>query len=391
MALGQLSAMVYIDGCFMKIANLVLNNFINDSRVLKTSRTLRNSGYDVCVVALHDTGLKEHETINDFLLHRIKLVSRAWSKHRLVQVLKLIEFIGRFCFIYRKFDCLHCNDLLGLFVGFCCKLTRPKIVLVYDSHEFAINDVPNQSARSIKLKKMLEGFLIKFAHNVINISDSIANEYSRLYNIAKPHLVLNCPAYYEQPKRNLFRESLGIRSDQIIFLYQGYLCTGRGIELILDAFSDFVTDKVVLVCMGWGPLEAFILEKSRQRNTIFLHPAVTPDVLLNYTSCADYGISFIENACLSEQYCLPNKLFEYLMAGLPVLTSNLFEMKRFVESEGVGIVAEEFTVTGFKRAVEALLIQDYGAIQNNVFVTRKRYCWEEQEKVLKEIYRALQA
>lgn len=373
----------------MKIANLVLNNFINDSRVLKASKTLLNSGYDVCVVALHDTALKEHEMISGVSVHRIKLVSRAWSKHRLIQVLKLFEFIGRFVFRYRKFDVLHCNDLNGLFVGCCCKLTRPKTIIVYDSHEFAINDVPNQSARSIKLKKILEGFLIRFAHSVINVSDSIANEYARIYNIPKPHLVLNCPAYHEQPKRNLFREYLGIRSDQSIFLYQGGLSKGRGIELLLEAFSDLDTDKNVLVCMGYGPLEGLIQEKAQQQNTVFFHPAVPPDVLLNYTSSADYGILFYEDTCLNHRYCSPNKIFEYLMAGLPVLTSNLFEMKRLVETEGVGIVAEENTVEGFRNAVEASLVQDYDAIQKNVFAARKKYCWEEQEKELKEIYHAL--
>ena len=373
----------------MKIANLVLNNFINDSRVLKTSKTLLDSGYDVCVVALHDAALNEHETINGVSVHRIKLVSRAWSKHRLIQVLKLFEFIGRFVFRYRKFDVLHCNDLNGLFVGCCCKLTRSKTIIVYDSHEFAINDVPNQSAYSIKLKKILEGFLIKFSHSVINVSDSIANEYSRLYNIPKPYLVLNCPAYHEQPKRNLFRENLGIRPDQTIFLYQGGLSKGRGIELLLEAFSDLDSDRNVLVCMGYGSLEGLIQEKAQQQNTVFFHPAVSPDVLLNYTSSADYGVSFIEDSCLSYRYCLPNKIFEYLMAGLPVLTSNLFEMKRLVETEGVGIVAEENSVEGFRKAVEASLSQDYAAIQKNVFAARKKYCWEEQEKVLKEIYHAL--
>lgn len=373
----------------MKIGNLVFNNSTNDSRVLKTSKTLLNSGHDVCVVALHDTALKEHETISGVSVQRIKLVSRVWSKHRLIQVLKLFEFIGRFVFRYRKLDVLHCNDLLGLFVGFCCKLTRPKIIIVYDSHEFAINDVPNQSARSIKLKKICEGFLIKFSRFVINVSDSIANEYSRLYDIPKPRIVLNCPAYYEQPKCNLFRESLGIRSDQIIFLYQGRLNKGRGIELLLDAFSDLNSDRNVLVCMGYGQLEGLIREKAQQKNTIFFHPAVIPDVLLNYTSSADYGVSFIEDSCLSDRYCLPNKIFEYLMAGLPLLTSNLFEMKRLVEMEAVGIVAEENTINGFRKAVEALLSQDYDAIKKNVFIARKKYCWEEQEKVLNEIYRDL--
>ncbi|MBF4256159.1 glycosyltransferase [Vibrio anguillarum] len=389
MALGKLPALVYINGYGMKIVNLVLNSFVNDSRVLKTSKTLINSGYDVSVVALHDSGLKEHETISNVSVYRIKLVTRSWPKYRLIQILKLFEFVVRFIFRYRKFDVLHCNDLNGFFVGFCCKLTRPKIIIVYDSHEFAINDVPNQSARSIKLKKILEGFLIKFAHGVINVSDSIANEYSRLYNIPKPHLVLNCPAYYEQPKRNLLRESLSIRSDQTIFLYQGGLSKGRGIELLLEAFSDLDSDRNVLVCMGYGPLEALIQEKAHQQSTIFFHPAVTPDVLLNYTSSADYGVSFIEDSCLSYRYCLPNKMFEYLMAGLPVLTSNLFEMKRLVEIEGVGIVAEENTVEGFRKAIELSLNQDYEEIQKNVFSARKKYCWEEQEQVLREIYNVL--
>jgi glycosyltransferase involved in cell wall biosynthesis len=141
--------------------------------------------------------------------------------------------------------------------------------------------------------------------------------------------------------------------------------------------------------MGYGPLEELIRERSRKYSTIFFHPAVNPNVLLNYTSSADYGVSFIEDCCLSYRYCLPNKMFEYLMAGLPVLTSNLWEMKRLVETEGVGIVAQENTVEGFRQAVTASLKQDYAMTQENVFATRKKYCWEEQEKVLKEIYDAI--
>jgi len=109
-------------------------------------------------------------------------------------------------------------------------------------------------------------------------------------------------------------------------------------------------------------------------------------VLLSYTSSADYGILFYEDTCLNHRYCSPNKIFEYLMAGLPVLTSNLYEIRRLVESEGVGIVAQENTVESFREAVIASLKQDYSAIQSNVFNARKIYCWEEQEKVLKAVY-----
>ncbi|MEV3814094.1 glycosyltransferase family 4 protein [Aeromonas allosaccharophila] len=357
--------------------------------MLKTSLSLMSFGFDVKVVALHSDGLLVNENVSGVSVNRIYLMTRRWPKSNLFKLMKLVEFIVRFCISYRESDILHCNDLNGLFVGVICKFTRPAIKLIYDSHEFASNDTPNQSAFSIKYKKILEGMLIKFACGVINVSNSIANEYSHIYKIPKPYLVLNCPLYHEQPKRNLFREYLGIRSDQTIFLYQGGLSKGRGIELLLEAFSNLDSDRNVLVCMGYGPLEGLIQKKAQQQITIFFHPAVTPDVLLNYTSSADYGVSFIEDSCLSYRYCLPNKMFEYLMAGLPVLTSNLFEMKRLVETEGVGIVAEENTVDGFKKAVEASLNQDYDTIQKNVFAVRKKYCWEEQEKVLKEIYHAL--
>ena len=77
------------------------------------------------------------------------------------------------------------------------------------------------------------------------------------------------------------------------------------------------------------------------------------------------------------------------MAGLPVLTSNLTEMKRLVETEEVGIVAEENTSEGFRKALQASLKKNYIATQQNVFIARKKYCWEEQEKILKEIYDTL--
>ena len=370
----------------MKIVNVVFNSFLNDSRVLKTSHSLLQLGNDVLVVAVHAGKLKEHELVSGVRVHRIKLITKIWFKFRLLQIIKLFEFVIRFVFQYRNADIIHCNDLAGLLVGVFAKAIKPKLILVYDSHEFAINQLPYQSKISIWFYKVLENILIKYVQKVINVSDSIANEYSHLYGISKPHLVLNCPLYSEPPKHNMFRENLGISVDQTIFLYQGRLSKDRNIKLLVEAFSEQKSDKNVLVCMGYGPLENFIKKKAQQQSNVFFHSAVNQDVLLKFTISADYGILFYEDSCLNHRYCLPNKLFEYLMAGLPVLTSNLPEMKRLVETEGVGIVAKENTVEGFKKALQASLQQNYTAIQQNVFASRKKYCWEEQEKVLKKIY-----
>lgn len=371
-----------------KIANVVLNDFINDSRVLKISKSLSLFGFETTVVAIHNVGLPEEEEINGVKTKRIRLTTRLWPKWKLIQFIKYIEFLFRSSFEFRRADIIHCNDLNALPVGLLIKMFGKGKKVIYDCHEYE-TEANGLKGWEKRAKKWLERKLIRYTDAIITVSDSIANEYSRIYNIPKPYLVLNCPAYHEHSKQNLLRENLDIRTDQTIFLYQGGLSKGRGIELLLEAFSDLDTDKNVLVCMGYGPLENLIQEKAHAQDTIFFHQAVTPDVLLNYTSSADYGVSFIEDSCLSYRYCLPNKIFEYLMADLPILTSNLYEMKRLVEKEGVGIVAENNTVEGFREAVGNTLSQDFGAIRKNVITARRKYCWEEQEKVLKEIYYAL--
>lgn len=368
------------------IVQLVLNNFQNDSRVLKEAKTLHDNGYDVQVVALHEFPLPEIEVISGISVHRIKLKSRSWSKHKVVQFFKYFEFIVRVIKGYRKFGIFHCNDLSALPIGVFIKLFfNRKAKVVYDAHEY---ETEINGLKGVEKKAMawLEYQLIRYADKVITVSDSIANEYQRLYNIQKPALVLNTPPFSEVKKQDFFRKELDIRQDQTIFLYQGGLSRGRGIELLVQTFSLMRTDKNVIVFMGYGPLEGEVSQASDQYATVFFRQAVSPDILLDYTASADYGISLIEDVCLSYRYCLPNKIFEYLMAGIPVLCSNLVEMHRFVERYKVGVIAVENSVDGVLDAVNRSLSMDYQKIKSNIIKIRHLYNWEEQEKVLLGVY-----
>ena len=370
------------------VANVVLNDFTNDSRVSKISKTLEEAKNDVTVIAIHNEGLDEKVVVEGVQVSRIRLRSRSWSKAKPVQILKYLEFLLRCSWRYRKYDVIHCNDLNALPIGIFVKLLGKKTKLVYDCHEYE-TEIDSLGLLEKTLRKLVERALIKFVDSVITVSDSIASEYQRLYRITKPALVLNCPLYYEPPKTNVFREHFGIRSDQKIFLYQGGLKAGRGIELLIDSFSGLEDDANVLVVMGYGPLQGLVEGAAQVNRTVFFQPAVKPDVLLDYTCAADYGILFYEDTCLYHGYCSPNKIFEYLMAALPVLTSDLVEMRRLVEEEGVGVVAEDNSVEGFRNAVRSSLDQDYRSVYENVLRARRKYCWEEQEKVLLEVYEKL--
>lgn len=370
------------------VANIVLNDFVNDNRVWKISNSLKRFCLPPTVVAIHNKGLLEKERIGAVDVERIKLTSRPWPKWKVVQLLKYIEFLIRVFFRFRNVDFIHCNDLNALPIGLLVKFFGRDVTVVYDCHEYE-TEVNGLRGLEKRAKKYLERALIGYVDEVITVSDSIANEYNRIYGIKNPCLVMNCPLLTEEKKGNLFRETFGIRSNQRIFLYQGGLAKGRGIEILLEAFAAFESDENVLVCMGYGELEDLVKDMAHRSDKVFFHAAVSPDVLLEYTCSADYGVSFIEDISLSDRYCLPNKLFEYIMAGLPVLTSNLFEMTRLVEDKSIGIVAPENTINGFREGIIASLKLDYSSVHKNVLEARKELCWEKQEKVLKEIYNVL--
>lgn len=369
----------------LKVANIVLNDFTNDSRVLKISKSLSDLKFNVTVVALHVDGVAKKEVIDNFSVDRISLWTKKWPKFKLLQLIKYFEFALRTFWRYRQVNFVHCNDLEALPVALLVKIFKNNVKVIYDCHEYQ-TETNGINGINKFLTKSLERFLIRYVDEVTTVSESIADDYVRLYSIPKPKIVLNCPAYSEQVKKNIFREVFLISKDQNIFLYQGLLGEGRGIEILLECFSDHLISENVLVCMGYGPLERQIKNKSDQCKNIFFHPAVSSSELLNYTSSADFGISFVEDTCLSYRYSLPNKFFEYTMAGLPVLTSNLLEMKLIVERESIGVVAQTNTVGGFKMALTEILQQDYSKMQSNVFEFRRNYCWEKQEVILKSLY-----
>ena len=372
------------------VTSIVLNNFKNDSRVLKENISLQNAGYEVKVVALHEEPLKEFDEVQGVAVHRVKLKSRVWSKNKIVQLFKYFEFIYRVVKQYKHSDCIHCNDLNTLAVGFIIKkFFNKKVKVVYDAHEYEINVKPNESKYSIKIKYFLENFLIKYADRTITVSHAIADEYVKLYGIEKPALVLNAPPYKKIDKKDIFRETFNIGEDKTIFLYQGGLSGGRGIEILLDTFKQISDPTSVIVFMGYGSLEAVVQSAEKEYQNIYYHEAVRPDILLEYTSSADFGILFYENSCLNHYYCSPNKMFEYLMAELPVIVSNLYEMKRLVEHNNIGVVASENTPNGLEQAILKAGALDKEVLNSNILKVKDIYNWEAQEKILLDLYKGL--
>jgi len=213
--------------------------------------------------------------------------------------------------------------------------------VIYDSHELYTerNTLFKQTAFSKWVINKFEAFLIRNANTVITVNESIAVELSNLYNIPVPSIVMNCPAYRIGIRNNLLREMIQLNGNLKIILYLGAITFNRGLEETMTAMGK--VNKGVLVVMGYGKPEyiSSLKEKSSQlgvKERLYFIPAVPPHEVVKYAASADIGIVPIQNACKSYYYCSPNKLFESMMAGLPVAASDFPELRRVIEETNCG-------------------------------------------------------
>lgn len=374
-----------------QVLSMVLHSFETDNRVLRSCRSLIDAGYEVTVVALQEGELPEQQRIGNIAVERIRLWSRGWPKWRPIQLLKYTEWMVRVTWRFRRFQVAHCNDLNTLPAGVLLKaFSLGKSRVIYDAHEFESNHKSGQSRFSVAVLQLLEGALVRFADEIVTVSPGIADEYARIYPIKRPSVVMNCQGLSTVDNDDRFRRRFNIRPEQTIFLTQGWLRPNRGIECMLETFSDMDASDV-LVVMGRGQLDALVESYARKYDNIFLHPVVPPEQVLMHTVCADYGLALIHGTSFSYQHCLPNKLFEYIMAGLPVIVSDLPEMRRVVAEMDIGVVCPEISPTSLRQAIESLKSRSYAALESNLDNARQIYNWEEQERIWLEVVRSVSA
>jgi glycosyltransferase involved in cell wall biosynthesis len=373
-----------------KVASIVLNDFTNDSRVLKQGNSISGFGYKLVIVAIHEKGLIEFDqTELGVKVHRVKLWSKNIGKSFFSKAIKYLEFLLRVAIRYRKFEIVHCHDLPALPIGcFIRLLSLGRAKIVYDAHEYCINDTPNESPKRQVVKKIIEGRLIKTVNAVITVSNSIADLYQNVHSLDdRPYVVLNCPINKPIKKSNILKDELGLSPDVFLVLYQGALTLGRGIEETIEFFKTNENRGIVIVFMGFGQLTEYV--KSNVSKRIFFYPAVEPEKLLDYAASADCGIALIEDSCLSYRYCLPNKLFDYFMAGLPVIVSDLPEMKKIVLEHNVGQVFDFKGNGDLGKAIDVVRETKNVDLASRLRKASAEFNWNVQEDVLAKVYERL--
>jgi glycosyltransferase involved in cell wall biosynthesis len=260
-------------------------------------------------------------------------------------ILTIIELSIKMFLIACKIrpDIIHSHDVVALPLAVLLKiLFRSK--LIYDAHELESNK--NGLSESLgRATFITEKFLWSFVNFLITVSPSIDKWYQNNLGPKSSEIILNSPAISTDCKnddasnKRYLRSKYNIPDDCKIFIYVGILGKGRGIEIFLDIFSDI--KNAHLVFMGYGELSNLIDDQTKIFNNIHLHQAAKHDQVVNIIKSADVGLCLIENVSLSDYYCLPNKLFEYCFAGVPIIASNFPDISEIVRRFGLGVCCDE--------------------------------------------------
>ena len=248
-----------------------------------------------------------------------------------------------FYLLFHHFDLFVANDLDTLLPNFLIsKLKRKR--LVYDSHEYFCGELSIADRPFVKrVWKSIERFCFPKLKDVITVSQSIVDQYEQEYGI-RPHLVRNIPPKATPPVTET-RVSLQLPEDKTIIILQGNgINEGRGGEELVEAMP-FVDEKAVFLIVGSGTVIPQLKERVKDlqlEHRVRFVSRVTPEMLYNYTYLSDIGIALDRDLSMNLRFSLPNKLFEYIKAGTPVVVSNLIERARIVGQYRVGLIVEDF-------------------------------------------------
>ena len=359
-----------------KIIVSVTSDLVSDNRVHKVCNTLQNMGFTVLLV-----GRKLPESLpvenRAYAVKRFSLIF-----HKGPQFYAAYNFRLFFFLIFSKFDLLLANDLDALPANFLASKIKNK-ALVYDSHEY-YTEVPELIDRP-KVKKVWEWLESKMLPNLktaYTVCNSIAEIYTGKYGTPFK-VVRNIPL---SSKKHLKKN---IENDEKIILYQGAVNIGRGLNQAISAMKYVENAKLVIAGDGdiKTELESLVVKKNLLNKVEFIG-RLTIEELSELTPQADLGLSIEEDLGLNYRFALPNKLFDYIQARVPVLITNLPEMAAIVDKYKIGEITNSLEP-------EHLAIKINDALNNrekrkiwaeNLPLAATELTWENEEKVIQKIF-----
>jgi glycosyltransferase involved in cell wall biosynthesis len=384
---------------------------------LRTALALSQAGYIVSIVDVeHDPARAREETLrsirlkfiavqNDEELARIR-IKHIFMQGRLTQyydpirvapwlLFKALRILrGTVEVLRTPANVYHASDITALPGCYVAARLRRK-PLIFEPYELPLVQPwiacrPFLQACTIHLLCRL----LPQCSGIIVTSPRYAVEFQRRYGGSEPAIIRNIPLYQPPVSSDRIREYLALNPAVRIALYQGGLNADRGLDILVRA-AKYLDAETVIVLKAWGEDKAaledlILLEGVGDRVKIV--PQVPYEDLQAWTGSADIGLIIYQPRSLSVQLTLPNKLFEYLMAGIPVLASPLDAVANVIRAYDVGCIVNSLEPREVARAINTMLADSAGLARmraNALAASQRDLCWEVESQKLLQLYEGI--
>lgn len=366
----------------------VTSDLSTDQRVNRTATTLKEAGYRVLLIG---RSLKTSTELSPkrYRSIRFKLWAEKGPMFYALYNIRLFWFL-----LWHHADILVSNDLDTLPANFLVAKLK-KIPLVYDSHEY-FTGVPELINRPKvqRIWKKIESYCLPNVDYAITVNESIARlfkeEYNKDFNVIRNVPLITKPFLREREK---LRSELGLpQSKKIIILQGAGINIDRGAEELVESMK-YLTDYLLLIVGGGDvipDLKKMVSEKNLKDYVWFISKQPI-EILRKYTAASNLGITLDKPNNINYKLSLPNKLFDYIHAGIPVLSSDLPELKKIIVGYNIGKICPDHDAKNISILIREMLSSDeqIKIWEDNNAIAARELNWDKEKERLLSIFKQI--
>lgn len=360
----------------------VINDLSTDQRVARSCDVLTELGYEVLLVGREQKS-SQPLAPRAYACKRMKLLFEQGPQFYFFFNLRLFVVL-----LFRKADVLLANDLDTLGPNYLVAKLKG-IPLVYDSHEIFC-EVPELQANPSKKKiwESLEKRIVPKLKYGITVNESIAAYFKEKYKT--PFIAVRNIPDYRKPDRIKSRKDLALPEDRKIVILQGAgINVQRGAEELVEAFR-YLDQRYLLLIVGSGDvigqLKNNVKRFGLEQHVVFVDKMPATE-LRQYTLNADLGVTIDKDTNLNYHFSLPNKVFDYMHAGIPVLASRLPEIEKLVTSYDIGTFIENHDPENIASQIDSFLNSEaYAICKQNTLRAANDNNWPQEKQKLMTLF-----
>jgi glycosyltransferase involved in cell wall biosynthesis len=296
--------------------------------------------------------------------------------------------------IGRKPDVVHCNDIDTLLVGILAK-KRFGSRIVYDAHEFFPQSHPEGHWLDIKLFMAIERYLVRKADAVVTVNPMLAEVFRKTYDLPRVYSVPNAEWWVEPRDRPLMKSTMTAAAPgRIKVLFQGRFAGGRGIEELIEGWAQVDGKKAALFLRGpdnsWRQGAIELARKLGLLNkSVYFLDAVPEHMLVPAAAEADIGVIPYKPLITNDRFACPNKLSQYLHAGLMVVANELPYVKSVIQAASAGLIydsSDPSSLADIMRRIVADRELVRRCQENALRYAKETFNWQTQAETLNALY-----